>query len=240
MSVETFQPTELEKYSDLFSIGMAEEKMQVLFAFCKVKYDGRGESFLDEGERMIVWKPDGNFHVHSDEKFKPVNYQPTGAETTVEYDAKDGVIRFVSKRTSPDETLTVECPRIYSIVQYDAEDEAEIDLSGTEKDMQMAIVDDPYLVEDGFIVEEHEHNIGLGAVDIFGYDDKGTPVIVEIKRRKAQIKHIDQLYRYINHYADENDVTARGILVAPSMSSNAEKALNDRNLEFVELDPLSI
>lgn len=240
MSVEIFQNQSLRDYGNAFVNGQGQEKLQVLFAFCIVEYNGRGESFLDEGERMIVWKPDGNFQVHSDEKFKPVNYQPTGADTTVEYDDESDVLRFTSDRTSPDETLIVNCHRIYSLVQYDAEDTAELDLSGTEEDMHMALMDTPTLIEDGFEPVAHEHNIGLGAVDVFGYDREDNPVIIEVKRRKAQIKHIDQLSRYVDWYADEENKDVRGILVAPDMSSNAQETLERRGLEFVELDPLAV
>lgn len=240
MSVEIFQNESLRDYGNAFVNGQGQEKLQVLFAFCVVEYNGRGESFLDEGERMIVWKPDGNFQVHSDEKFKPVNYQPTGAETKVEYDDESDVLRFISNRTSPDETLTVNCHRIYSLVQYDAEDTAELDLSGTEEDMHMAVMEEPDIIEDGFEAVAHEHNIGLGAVDVFGYDENDRPVIIEVKRRKAQIKHIDQLSRYVDWYAEEEDSSVRGILVAPEMSSNAEETLNRRDLEFVQLDPLAV
>jgi len=189
---------------------------------------------------MIVWKPDGNFQIHSDEKFKPVNYQPTGAETTARYDDESDVLTFISNRTSPDETLTVHCHRIYSLVQYDAEDTAELDLSGTEEDMHMALMDEPEIIENGFEAVSHEYDIGLGAVDVFGYDAEGRPVIVEVKRRKAQIKHIDQLTRYVDWYAEEEDDTVRGILVAPEMSSNAEETLKRRSFDFVQLDPLSV
>lgn len=240
MSVEFLQNSTLREYGNAFINGQAQGVLQVLFTFCQVEYDGRGESFLDEGERMIVWKPDGNFQVHSDENFKPVNYQPTGAETTVEVDDEAGVLRFISERTSPNETLIVDCHQVYSLVQYDAEDTAEIDLSGTEKDMQMAIMEDPSLVEDGFEPVDYEYNIGLGAVDVFGHDSEETPVIVEIKRRKAQIKHIDQLARYIDWYAENESKDVRGILVAPDMSSNAEEILSKRGLEYVHLDPLSV
>lgn len=240
MSVEIFQGENLREYGDLFVNGMAREDMLVLFAYCEVTYDGRGESFLDSGERMIVWKPDGNFQVHSDEKFKPVNYQPTGADTTVTYENEEEILRFVSERSSPNETLTVDCPRVDSLVRYDAEDTAKLDLSGTEEDMQMAIMNNPSLIEDGFTAIDYEYNIDLGAIDVFGEDADGTPVIIEIKRRKAQIKHIDQLSRYVQAYEEDTGETPRGILVAPDMSSTVETAVESRGLEYIYLDPLEI
>lgn len=240
MSVEIFQGETLREYGNIFVNGQGQQKMQVLFAFCEVEYAGRGESYLDTGERMLIWKPDGNFQVVKDEKFKPVNYQPTGAETTVTYDDTQDILRFVSERTSPNETLTVECPVVYSLVRYDAEDDAEINLVGTESDVKDAILSDPSIIEAGFSPVDDEYDIGLGAVDIFGHDASGTPVIVELKRRKAQIKHIDQLHRYVEWYRENEEAAVRGILVAPSMSSNATEILGQRGLEFVEVEPLNV
>lgn len=240
MSVEFFQGKSLREYGDSFVTGQTRDQMMVIFAYCEVTYEGRGESFLDSGERMLVWKPDGNFQVHSDEKFKPVNYQPTGADTKARYDNEEEVLRFISERTSPDETLTVECPRIYALVRYDVEDAAELDLTGTEKDMQMAIMNNPSIIGDWFTPIDYEYTIDLGAIDVFGEDSDGCPVIIEIKRRKAQIKHIDQLSRYVQAYEDENGDTPRGILVAPQMSSTAEQAISDRGLEYIHLDPLGL
>lgn len=240
MSTEIFQGLSLREYGNHFVNGQEQEVMQVIFAFCEVEYAGRGESYLDTGERMLIWKPDGNFQVVKDEKFKPVNYQPTGAETTVEFDDENELLRFTSERTSPNETLTVECPVIYSIVQYDADDTAEIDLIGTESDVKDAVLTSPSLIEEGFSPVDDEYDIGLGAVDIFGHDSSGTPVIVELKRRKAQIKHIDQLHRYVEWFRDNESETVRGILVAPDMSAKATELLSQRGLEFIEIDPLTV
>lgn len=240
MPVDILQNASLTEYGNRFVNGQSQDLLQVVLSFCQVEYNGRGESYLDEGERMIIWKPDGNFQIHSNENFKPINYQPTGAETTVEVDEAADVLRFVSERSSPNETLTVDCQQVYTLIQYDAEDTAELELSGTEKDMQMAIVESPELIEDGFTIIDYEYDIGLGAVDIFGEDKNGTPVIIEIKRRKAQIKHIDQLSRYINWYTEHEDDTVRGILVAPDMSANADEIRKKRGLEYVGIDPLSL
>jgi len=240
MTIQIFENKSFHTYGNEFVNGQTKEFVQVLFTFCQVEYNGRGKSHLDEGERVILWKPDGNFQIHQDKNFNPVNYQSTGSETTVEVDEDAGVIRFVSTQSSPDETLIVDCYDIYALIQYDATDNADINISGTEKDMQLAIFNNPSLIEDGFETIEYEHDIGLGAVDIFGKDKNDTPVIIEIKRRKAQIKHIDQLKRYITWFNDNNDETARGILVAPEISNTAQTVLKKQEFEFVSLDPLSI
>ena len=46
----------------------------ILLARCKVFYEGRAKSQLEEGDRLIIIKPDGTFLIHKDKKREPVNW----------------------------------------------------------------------------------------------------------------------------------------------------------------------
>jgi len=52
----------------------------ILLARCKVFYEGRAKSQLEEGDRLIIIKPDGTFLIHKDKKREPVNWQPPGSK----------------------------------------------------------------------------------------------------------------------------------------------------------------
>jgi RecB family endonuclease NucS len=180
-------------------------------------------------------KPDGNFLVIGSTKHKPRNWQPTGAETTVRITNETLVLE--SHRSSPkEETLTVNCDSLYELVAYDAGRDPDVVLEGTEEDMHERIMNHPSLVEEGFEATRHEKPVDSGrSIDVFGYDDDGVPVVVEVKRRRGQRKDVDQLNDYTSQFRADGD--ARGILVAPSVSDSVLRALADRELEFVRLQP---
>ena len=240
MSVEIYDDSSLFEIGNLVVNGKTQEKMLVLFTFCEVEYSGRTESELDSGDRIVLWKPDGNFQVISDENHKPVNYQPTGSQLSVHYDDETERLVLESVRENPDEVLKVFCSTVYSFVRYDADDTVSLDLWGTEEDMKQALLASPELIEDGFVPIEDEYDVGLGNVDIFGEDASGTKTIIELKRRTAQIKHVDQLHRYVTWYTEVESTHARGILIAPSLSEKAEELIEKRELEFMQIEPLEV
>ena len=108
---------------------------------CTVEYEGRAESSLGAGDRLVLLKPDGSALVHTDEGRTPVNWQPPGSDHTAA--VRDGTLHVVSRRESPDETLTVAFEAVYQLTAMDADDDRELDLRQTEADLQHRIVDDP-------------------------------------------------------------------------------------------------
>jgi RecB family endonuclease NucS len=216
--------------------GIAADAVVVLLCACDVEYDGRAGGYLPRGDRTIMIKPDGNFLVIGSSNHKPRNWQPTGAETTV--DVVDETLVLHSTRTSPkEETLTVHCDAIYEALTFAAGDDPDVVLNGTEKDMHRRIMDSPSLIEDGFEPTANEKPVDSGRkIDVFGYDADDVPVVVEVKRRRGQRKHVDQLNDYTRQIAEP---TVRGILAAPSASQSVHDALDARGLEFVTVQPRS-
>lgn len=206
---------------------------------CTVEYEGRAESSLGPGDRLVLLKPDGSALVHTDEGRTPVNWQPPGSDHTAA--VRDGTLHVVSRRETPDETLTVAFEAVYQLTAMDADDDRELDLRKTEADLQHRIVDDPHIVEDGFEVVEVERRSTAGAMDIFGRDSEGRPVVVELKRRRVGPDAVGQLSRYVEavrreERLEETAEDVRGVLVAPSVTPRAEELLARDGFEFVAVE----
>jgi len=208
-----------------------------LFGRCRVQYDGRAASRLGPGDRLVVLKPDGTVLVHTDEGREPVNWQPPGC--THEPAVEDGEFVLRSRRSAPEERLVVRFERVVQVAAFDVTDTEDLSLSGTEEDLRERILDDPELLESGFSPRATERRTPAGAVDIYGTDDEGRTVVVELKRRRVGPDAVGQLARYVE--ALERDLHAdaeiRGVLVAPSLTDRARELLEKKGLEFVSLSP---
>jgi hypothetical protein len=216
---------------------------------CTVEYEGRAASSLGAGDRLVLLKPDGSALVHTEEGRTPVNWQPPGSDHTAA--VRDGTLHVVSRRENPDETLTVVFEAVYQVTAMDADDDRELDLRKTEADLQHRIVDDPETIEEGFEVVEVERRSSAGAMDIFGRDSEGRPVVVELKRRRVGPGAVGQLSRYVEAVRREEGVgdggddgsedsgetrEVRGVLVAPSVTPRAEDLLARDGFEFVAVE----
>lgn len=208
-----------------------------LFGRCRVEYEGRAESELCAGDRLVVCKPDGTTLVHTDEGYQPVNWQPPGSVHAVA--VHDGQFQVESTRSTPDEELRVSFETIAEIVTYDVTDERDRTLSGTEADLRDRLLDAPSLLEEGFTPLATERDTPAGAVDVFGEDATGRRVVVELKCRRVGPDAVGQLNRYVDALRRElhADADVRGILVAPSVTDRGRQLLAEHGLEFVALEP---
>lgn len=230
------EPT-IDAAESLVSDALDRGALVTLFGRCTVEYDGRAASELGPGDRHVMLKPDGTHLVHSDEGQTPVNWQPPGSEHGSRVEG-DGLV-LESVRTSPKERLTVTLREIEHVAVFDVEDGESIDLVGTEADLKRRILEKPSLVEKGFTPLSTERETPAGAVDIYGRDESGRTVVLELKRRRVGPDAVGQLNRYIE--ALERDLHAnaeiRGVLVAPSVTERAKALLTEQGLEFVSLTP---
>jgi RecB family endonuclease NucS len=235
-----------------------------VFGRCTVSYEGRAASDLGAGDRLLVLKPDGAALVHTDEGRQPVNWQPPGSEHRAA--VRDGRLRVVSTRTNPAETLTVVFEDVHQLSAMAVTGGRDLDLHGSEEDLRTRILERPELVEPGFEPRETERPSSAGPMDVFGVDADGTPVVVELKRRRVGPDAVGQLARYVRALREElgsddgggGDGTAgsaaaddepagsgagddapavRGILVAPSVTDRAAERLADRGFDHVALEP---
>jgi RecB family endonuclease NucS len=221
----------------LVADALDRDALVTLFGRCTVAYDGRAASELGPGDRHVMLKPDGTHLVHGDEGQKPVNWQPPGSEHGCRIE--DGALVIESVRTNPDERLAVTLSTVAHVAAFDADDGESIDLVGTEADLKRRILESPDLVEAGFTPLSTERETPAGAVDVYGRDDEGRTVVLELKRRRVGPDAVGQLNRYVE--ALERDLHAdaeiRGVLVAPSVTERAKALLAEQGLEFVSLTP---
>ena len=222
---------------ELVERGIEDGLFVTLFGRCRVEYDGRASSTLDPGDRLVVLKPDGTVLVHTDEGQQPVNWQPPGC--THEATTVDGDLLLESQRSTPDETLAVSFSDVAHAAAFDPTDESELALTGTEDDLRDRILADPSLLEEGFEPRATERETPAGAVDIYGEDEAGNAVVVELKRRRVGPDAVSQLNRYVEALERDlhADASVRGILVAPSVTDRASELLDERGLAFVSLTP---
>lgn len=220
--------------ANLIINSLLQDKVVTIQGYCVVDYDGRAQS--DEpakGYFVVMLKPDGTALVHSNEKYKPMNWQPSGAEIKPRLtDEGDLRIRAVS-----DEFLEIIFKEIFSVTVLQAASRSELDLIGTEEDMHKRLLKQPELISDEFRVIEHEKEFSFGRVDIFGKEGN-TPVIVEIKRRAITRDHIYQLYTYMMEYEKERDESVEGILVSPQCSEYMREIMDEYRIRYSQAHPL--
>ncbi len=222
-----------EEIKLLVDSAVSSEGVLTIFARCRVHYDGRAKSELGPGDRVIIVKPDGSFLIHQKEKREPVNWQPPGSVVRLELREKPVL---VSVRRKPRETLEVELEEVYLITVFHAEDYEELALTGSEAEMAELIFENPDVIEPGFRPLYRERPIRHGIVDVLGVDREGNLVVLELKRRRADLHAVSQLKRYVETLREEHE-NVRGILVAPSLTSGAKKLLEKEGLEFRKLEP---
>ncbi len=230
------EPTHAEA-ADHVEAAIDRGDLVTLFGRCTVRYEGRAASTLGPGDRHVMLKPDGAALVHTDEGQQPVNWQPPGGthEARVEGDH----LLVCCRRETPSEVIAVRFERIVQASAFAVSDAETLTLSGTEEDLKRRILDDPAVVESSFQPLATERDTPAGAVDIYGEDADGRPVVLELKRRRVGPDAVSQLHRYVDAVERDlhADVRVRGVLVAPSITDRARRLLAERGLEFVPLEP---
>ncbi|MDY6769070.1 MAG: endonuclease NucS [Candidatus Nanohaloarchaea archaeon] len=200
---------------------------------CSVSYQGRAKSSLDRGERLVIAKQDSALLVHGPDNYQPRNWQPEVDTWTVEIDEEELVVTAV--RRDPDETVDIRFSGVDLLMVDKLVDESEMELRGHEIDIHDAIEQSPALVEEELTVVERERKTPAGYIDVFCRDRDDRYVVIEVKRN-PDYNTVLQLQRYVDDLDDEFAADVRGILVAPKMTENVLDYLEDRGLEFVEIE----
>ncbi|GGM57039.1 RecB family endonuclease NucS [Halarchaeum rubridurum] len=241
MSTERYASPDAETVARVIDEALHAGALVTAEVRCEVEYDGRTSGYLGPGDRLLVAKPDGTVLVHKPANHKPVNWMPAGGTVTASVGDASGEPVVVARRTNPRERVEVRVRETYGLTRFDADDTAEYEESGTEAEMHDYIAANPEEVEEGLRIVEHERETKYGYLDFYASDAEGTPVVIEVKRVQATLTHFDQLKRYMDLFAgDEDDVdgterAVRGMLVAPSASARVKRACRDAGLEFVAL-----
>ncbi len=226
----------MSSFDDLkiaFDYAMERGESLVVACRCQVLYSGRAESFLPDGDRIIIIKSDKTLIVHQPSGHTAVNYmKPGGTHDLIRSEHK-----VILKSRNEGEFLDVTISRIHFFNSHPLEDGASLQLSGTEKDMSDMIFANPKLISPYFKPLSREEHTKVGFIDVMGYEG-GVLTVVECKRNAADPKAVDQLRRYVEDIKKVKGVEkVQGVLACPSMSPKAERMLADLGFGFVSLRP---
>jgi len=205
---------------------------------CSIKYSGRAESFLPDGDRIIIIKSDGTLLVHQPKGNNPINYMKENTEHRLVKNEKG--LFLLSQNPALKEFMDIKLNKVHFINSQYLIDEKKIEISGTEKDMAEMIYRNPGLISHDFRPLSMEEHTKYGFIDVFGHDRNNTLVIVECKRYKGDLSAVTQLRRYVEKIRKSKGLEkgkVRGILACPGISPNARKMLEDWGFEWKQLTP---
>ena len=219
---------------DFINEAISKRAFIILVACCRIKYWGRATSRLGSGDRTIIIKTDGSFLVHQDYNLEPVNWQPPNCKFKTRME--NGRVYLCGVRRNPPESLEVEICKTHMVSYHIGKDIKKLELAGYEEDMRTMIMESPELIEKGFRPTSKEYQVSTGFIDILGKDKNGSLMVLELKSRQAGINAVKQLKKYFEDFTDHKDFV-RGLLVAPSITEDAQELLEKYQLEFKALEP---
>lgn len=200
---------------------------------CSVNYQGRAKSKLDRGERLVVKKQDSALLVHGPENYQPKNWQPDVDTWSIKNN--DEELLLTSKRNKPEEKVEITFENVDMISVFKLVDKSDLKIRGHEVDIHESIENNPEIIEEELKIIEREKETPAGFIDVFARDSQDNYVVIEVKRN-PDYNTVLQLQRYVEEIEKEFRGKIRGILVAPKMTDNVLEYLEERDLEFVEVD----
>lgn len=225
----------VEKAAQLVRKALSERRALVIVGNCWVDYRGRASSKLESGERIVMIKEDGSVLVHRPFGYEPVNWQPPGClfQTHVVND----VLQIRAVRKKPVESVRLFFDRLYLVSALSLVDAGEFSLYASEEDMQKAVLLEPSLIELCFKPISYEKKVEPGFIDVYGVDEVGRFVVVEIKRKTAGREAVLQLSKYVESIRSMVNREVRGVLAAPHIGKGVQRLLETLGLDFKPLDP---
>lgn len=225
-----------EEYCGLFNDAVQRKETVVMSCTCTVRYSGRAESFLKEGDRLVIVKNDGALLVHQPTGNNAINYMKPGSNQTMTLTENGAIIKSVNMAQK--ENITIELTKIHFFNSHKLEDGHSIIVSGTEADMSNMLMEKPELIEDGFTPVSREEQTQYGFIDVLGVDNEGVLTVVECKRDKADLSAVTQLRRYVEKIMISKGISdVRGIIAAPKITENAKSMLENWGYSFVSVNP---
>lgn len=229
------QNPELEEAREILAEYLRREYTVQVNGLCSVNYQGRAKSKLDRGERMVIKKQDSAILVHGPDNYQPKNWQPEVDSYSVEIDREHEHLILEAKRGNPEEVVEIRFEELDFVLVDQMVDKSDLKIAGHEVDIHESIEDEPEIVEEGLKVVERERETPAGFIDVFARDEDDNYVVIEVKRN-PDYNTVLQLQRYVDEIDEEFKGNIRGILVAPKMTDKVLDYLEDRDLEFVEVD----
>ena len=207
--------------------------MRLIVARCEVTYTGRLNAYLPESTRLLMVKADGSVQVHADAGgFKPLNWM---TPPVVLEEAGDTIV--VRKRAGrTEDRLEIRLHEVLSDVEHEMGEAAGLEKDGVERDLQLALAEQPGAVEEGLRLVRREWPTDIGPVDLMCRDAADGWVAVEIKR-VGTIDAVEQLSRYLERIRLEPGMAAcRGILAAQQLKPQAVTLAEARGVGCADVD----
>ena len=206
-------------------------KMRVIIIVGRmsIEYSGRAASYADEADRLLIVKPDGTLLVHEATKRDPLNWQPPGS--SILFECVGDSLRVISIRSSPREEVIIDITRTEFIKACKLAS-TRLVVVGTEADIVAMIASNPRLIDPQAELVGCNIPTPYGKVDVLLKKQNGILLVVEVKNERAGISAVAQLKRYVEYYKSKGH-SAIGILVAPSLSEEAQTLMAKEGFKFV-------
>jgi RecB family endonuclease NucS len=259
-SIYVLKNPTLEESFEAISEAIEKKEVLIIIGNCWAEYTGRASSKLESGERLLIVKRDGAFLIHRPEGYQPVNWM-SGKEVVYHLDliekrgeieknnvkqsengfffrrSLEKVLQIQAIQRTPKEQIKVFFNQINLISKSSLEDSGVFSLYASEEDMKKAVLIKPSLIEKDFEIVSYEKKTDAGFVDVYGIDNLGRFVIVELKRRIAGRSAMLQLAKYRKSIETEVNREIRCVLAAPGITKGTQRLLSTLDLEFKRLDP---
>ncbi|MFH1545467.1 MAG: endonuclease NucS [archaeon] len=226
-------PIQLSDAKKLIEGILNKREMLLVTGECFVRYQGRAGSKLPKGKRMLMVKADKSFAIHQNRFLRPVNYMMNAVVSTK---LKENVLVIEALKRKPKELIEVFFYSVDFVKGLEIEGEKDLSLFGSEKELSDQLMQDLSLIEPGLKPLKQESPLRKGVIDILAEDSEGSIVVVEVKRRRADLNAVSQLQRYMKQVEKIKGKKTRGILCAPSIGKHSMELLERSDLEFYKLD----
>ena len=209
--------------------------MRLIVARCTASYTGRLTTYLPEGVRLLMVKDDGTFMIWSDgggSSVKPLNWMTP--PVVLEDEGERLVVRKRAGKT--EDRLEIRLVEVLSDVEHEMGEAAALEKDGVERDLQLALAEQPEAVAPGLRLVQREWPTDIGPVDLMCRDEDGAWVAVEIKR-VGTIDAVEQLSRYLERIRlDPAKAECAGILAAQQFKPQALTLAESRGIACAEVD----
>lgn len=223
-------------FIDQFKQALNKKEFIVFGAECEVNYSGRAETHLAKGQRVIIIKQDSSIQIHQPFGNAPINYMKE--ETDHSLRLLPSSILLSSYNIPLGEFMDIIIYGVLFFNKVKIDDWHKLQLTGTEQDMSNMIYENPSIIEKGLRPVKQEEQTQYGFIDVLCKDENNNLVVIECKRFKADFSAVSQLRRYVEKVKEIKGINnVRGILAAPSITSNAEKMLQDYGFKFTNIEP---
>jgi len=156
---------QLSEYITLLNDALKRNETIVFGCRCAIRYSGRAESVLNDGDRVVMIKADNALLVHQPTGNSPINYMKPGSGYTVKLEDN----RFVLKATNilEKENMEISISHVYFFNSHKLNDGQTIVVAGTEEDMANMLYKRPEMIEKGFnpVSQEEQTKYGSAAFE---------------------------------------------------------------------------